>query len=100
MTDRSDSTSPLGRRELLPYTATFGAAFMARQGLGCEVPDERPSARQLTAQREPAARRFDMKKSINLWAFSYPEKWSLKESRLHSCKHVHSESRLTPLSTG
>jgi len=65
----------LGRRELLAYTAAFGSAFLAGQGLlGSEA----------TAQDAPKAaaapkRRYDMKKSINMWAFPYPQKMSLRE---------------------
>jgi hexulose-6-phosphate isomerase len=65
------STSPLGRRELLTYTAAFGSTFLAAQGL---------IAAQQPAKTRPAARRrYEMKKSINLWAFPYPQQWSLRE---------------------
>lgn len=65
----------LERRELLAYSAAFGAAFLARQGFaGAQAGPggSAPSAR--------APRRYDMKKSINMWAFPYPDKWSLRES--------------------
>jgi L-ribulose-5-phosphate 3-epimerase len=69
------SSHHLGRRELLSYTAAFGTAFMARQGLA--------AANDIPVSQRPAttdpAKRYDMKKSINLWAFPYPDRWSLRE---------------------
>jgi len=67
----------LGRRELLSYSAAFGAAFLARQGLAADAEGAATAPRR---RRTPAARRYDMKKSINLWAFPYPDQWSLQES--------------------
>lgn len=66
----------LGRRELLAYTAAFGSAFLAKQGLisPAEAADEKSA--KVAA---PAGKRYAMKKSINLWAFPYPQKMSLKE---------------------
>ena len=60
-----------GRRELLAYSAAFGAAFTARQGFAAQ-PAAAPRPQQ-------ARKRYDMKKSINLWAFPYPDKWTLRE---------------------
>jgi hexulose-6-phosphate isomerase len=67
-------SSPLQRRELLAYSAAFGAAFLARQGLAAgqqETPRTPPPG--------PPPRRVQMKKSINLWAFPYPDRWTLRE---------------------
>ena len=74
-TTMDQSPSVLGRRELLAYTAAFGTTFLAGQGL---LPAESPAAEQEAA---PAAvpKRYDMKKSINMWAFPYPDKMSLKD---------------------
>jgi hexulose-6-phosphate isomerase len=66
----------LGRRELLAYAATFGTAFLARQGL---VRGEDAEPAEKAVVRPTSVRRYEMKKSINLWAFPYPDKWSLKE---------------------
>jgi hexulose-6-phosphate isomerase len=69
------SKNPFGaltRREALAYAATFGSAFLAAQGLAA---DEGP---QPAAAKRPA-KRYDMKKSINLWALPYPQKMTLKE---------------------
>lgn len=66
------TSSDLGRRELLAYSAAFGATFLARQGLAADA-EPKP------VRSEPH-RRFDkMKKSINLWAFPYPDLWTLEE---------------------
>lgn len=58
-----DPSSPLGRRELLAYSA----AFMAGTSLSAEPPKELPR------------KRYAMKKSINLWAFPYPDRMSLEQ---------------------
>lgn len=60
------------RRELLAYSAWFGSAFMARQGLAAAPAAAAPQA----PAGVPVA---GMGKSINLWAFPYPDRWSLKE---------------------
>ena len=62
-----------GRRELLAYSALFGPAFVARQGLGAALAGSAPQA---GSGQGPVRR---MRKSINLWAFPYPDKWSLRE---------------------
>lgn len=61
------SNSALDRRQLLAY-ASFGAAMLS-------------TAHATAAQTSPesTARRFNMKKSINLWAFPYPEKMTLRQ---------------------
>lgn len=64
----------LSRRELLGYSAAFGPAFLAARGL---IAEEQPSAAAV-AVKAPA-KRYDMKKSINLWALPYPQKMTLKE---------------------
>jgi hexulose-6-phosphate isomerase len=72
MTDQDKpqaSTTPLGRRQLLTYAAFGGAAIAAGgQAGGAESP----------AEKAPA-RKYKMKKSINLWAFPYPDKMSLRQ---------------------
>ena len=72
MANRRPSRRDPGRRELLAYSAVFGSAFMARQGLA----PASASAAQAPTVASPVQ---GMKKSINLWAFPYPDKWSLKE---------------------
>ena len=68
----------LSRRELLAYSAAFGSSFMAAQGLADETPTETSLDETKPAEKRPA-KRYDMKKSINLWALPYPDKMSLRE---------------------
>ncbi len=63
------SKPAVGRRELLTYAAFGGAAFAAAS-------DAKTS---LAAETTARARKYPMKKSINLWAFPYPDKMSLKQ---------------------
>ncbi|TWT60692.1 sugar phosphate isomerase/epimerase family protein [Rubinisphaera italica] len=60
----------LKRRELLAYAAFGGAAFVA-SGNGNES-----LAQDSLAVKRP---KYSMKKSINLWAFPYPDKMTLKQ---------------------
>ncbi len=71
-----DPHAALGRREWMAYSAAFGAAFLGRQGLAQD--DDVPAAPQPQATNGPA-KRYDMKKSINLWAFPYPDLMSLRD---------------------
>ena len=70
---RRGESSQLSRRELLAYSAAFGGTFMAAQGLAAETPAQTQPA------PKPPAKRYDMKKSINLWALPYPDKMTLNE---------------------
>lgn len=74
--DRTDSTR-IARREWLAYSTAFGAAFLGRQGLAQAAAEESKTAPAADVQSAP--RRYDMKKSINLWAFPYPDRMSLRE---------------------
>ncbi len=71
--DRTRSRKDPGRRELLAYSAAFGSTFLARQGLAA-IPASAAGTAMATTQPIKG-----MKKSINLWAFPYPDKWSLKK---------------------
>ena len=73
------STNP-SRREILALSATFGSAFLAAQGL--TIADEKEKtllSASRTASKGAPTKRYDMKKSINLWALPYPQKMTLKE---------------------
>jgi len=74
----------LSRRELLAYTAAFGSAFVAAQGLAPAAQPEGPPPAPAPAARQPR-KKYDMKKSINLWALPYPQKMSLRDC-LQLCK--------------
>lgn len=65
------SAPQIDRREMLAYSAMFGSSFLAANGLADEPRRGKP--------KEEPHKKYDMKKSINLWAFPYPQKWSLKE---------------------
>lgn len=54
------------RRDLLAYSAALGSAFVA-------------GATRAADQPVPARKKYPFKKSINLWAFPYPEKMSLEQ---------------------
>ena len=74
--DQLSAAGSLSRRELLAYTAAFGGAFLASQGLAADSAD--PSAKAAARPRRPPSA-YEMKKSINLWALPYPQKMKLKE---------------------
>lgn len=59
----------LGRRQLLTYAA-FGGATFATAGMQTLPAADLPP---------PPRRKYAMKKSINLWAFPYPDKMTLTE---------------------
>ncbi|HEV3142598.1 MAG TPA: sugar phosphate isomerase/epimerase family protein [Gemmataceae bacterium] len=65
-----DPTSPLHRRELLAYA---GSALLAGPFAQNIHADEKP------APKLPAGKKYDMKKSINQWAFPYPQKMNLEQ---------------------
>ena len=60
------------RRELLAYAAFGSAAIVTAKSRGA-TPDES------SEQKSEPRRRYQMKKSINLWAFPYPDKMSLRQ---------------------
>ncbi len=66
----------LSRREILAYSAAFGSTFLAAQGLAAEPGDDDAEPKAATAQ---PGKRYEMKKSINLWALPYPDKMSLED---------------------
>src|SRR5688572_25623298 len=74
----------LSRREMLGYSATFGSAFLAAQGLAAidETQERAPVSRPA-----PPPKKYDMKKSINLWALPYPQKMELPYC-LQLCKEA------------
>ena len=76
MTNKPDEAGRLDRRELLAYTAYFGSAFLAAQGLAGSVMGEEKKEEK---EKVPQGKRYAMKKSINMWAFPYPQKMNLKE---------------------
>jgi hexulose-6-phosphate isomerase len=75
-TPHNEFSPQLGRRELLGYTAAFGAGVLANQR---DAGKAQAQEAQPRPARRGAGKRYEMKKSINLWAFPYPQQWSLKE---------------------
>ena len=59
-------TPPVDRRELLAYSAALGSAFLAGPAASAAGP-------------APPRKRYPMKKSINLWAFPYPDRMTLEQ---------------------
>jgi hexulose-6-phosphate isomerase len=62
----------IDRRDAILSALAAGAVLSAGQEASA-APAERPDPRRASP------RRYDMKKSINLWAFPYPERMSLRE---------------------
>jgi hexulose-6-phosphate isomerase len=71
----------LSRRELLGYSATFGSTFLAAQGLLREqaAGQDSGAGSQRSGAAGVAAKKYEMKKSINLWALPYPQKMTLRQ---------------------
>jgi len=72
--DTLPSRGGLSCREIIAYTAALGSAFMAAQGLA----DDDAGFRTAAPGCQKAAKRYDMKQSINLWALPYPQKMTLR----------------------
>ncbi|MFP4172574.1 MAG: sugar phosphate isomerase/epimerase family protein [Candidatus Hydrogenedentota bacterium] len=64
----------LSRRELLAYSAAFGASFAAAGGVGRAA----SAQSQAGASNPNPGKEYSMKKSINLWALPYPDDMSLE----------------------
>jgi L-ribulose-5-phosphate 3-epimerase len=67
----------LDRRALLAYSGAAGSAWLAAQGLLAE--EKPPDAQKTPPRRTGSAKKYDMKKSINMWAFPHPQQWTLRE---------------------
>lgn len=91
-TNRTDTSSnDLGhvtRRDLLAATTGMAGAYLAMSGLDATAQAAARSADGDSSGRKTAPRdaalarspkRYDMKKSINLWALPYPDRMSLRE---------------------
>jgi len=64
---------PVSRRTALQSALAAGGAALALPGAGGAAPAPPPDPRRASP------RRYAMKKSINLWAFPYPERMTLRE---------------------
>src|SRR5262245_22050210 len=65
--------SPLSKSDALIRRAVLGSALAAAGAGLAPAADTKPDLRRASPKR------YDMKKSINLWAFPYPQRMSLKE---------------------
>ena len=63
---------PISRRSAIGSAILAGAALFTPGALAATDVDATP-------QPAPARKRYDMKKSINLWAFPYPQKMTLTQ---------------------
>jgi L-ribulose-5-phosphate 3-epimerase len=71
----SDRSCSFGRRQMLAYAA-FGSGTMATAGTSSAALSASPTT-QATESRPQ--KKYNMKKSINLWAFPYPDRMSLQQ---------------------
>ncbi len=73
--DRNSGSSTISRRAMISsaLAAAGGAAAFGASGGAVAAGPESPDVRR------GAAKRYKMKKSINQWAFPYPDRMSLKE---------------------
>lgn len=78
-----DSPPNYSRRQLISYAAFGAAAAVGASAQGQQAAAE--TAPQSTLSR--SSRRYEMKKSINLWAFPYPDRMSLRDC-LQLAKHA------------
>jgi hexulose-6-phosphate isomerase len=73
MTPESARPDRISRRAALWSAVAAGAAGVANADRAGAAPDRKPDPRRA------APKRYDMKKSINLWAFPYPDRMTLRE---------------------
>ncbi len=64
---------------MLTRRAAISSALASAGGAAAFAQNAAPSLTPEPAPKRTPARRYDMKKSINLWAFPYPDKMSLEE---------------------
>src|SRR5262249_43895001 len=71
--DESRSARPCPMRSAAALGSAL-AAFTGAAALGAAAPQPQPGPRR------PPRKKYQMRKSINLWAFPYPQRVSLKQS--------------------
>lgn len=77
LSPRHDDSFHLDRRELLTYGAMVGSAFLGARSVS-EAADGEAAEKHEPAGNAPT-KRYPFKKSINMWAFPYPDRMSLEE---------------------
>lgn len=79
-TANATGQAALGRRQLLAYSAALGTSFLAAGRAAAGQQEAAPPVqRRPVKQADRPARRFPMKKAINMWALPYPDHWSLRD---------------------
>src|SRR3954469_4987181 len=73
MTSPHPRPDRISRRAAPGSAAPAGAAGVANAGRAGAAPDRKPDPRRASPKR------YDMKKAINLWAFPYPDRMTLRE---------------------
>ncbi|MCR9296895.1 MAG: sugar phosphate isomerase/epimerase [bacterium] len=76
LSDSKPLSNSFSRRQLLSYAAFSSAAVGSGGTLANAAYSQNPQGNQDTANKPKT---YSMKKSINLWAFPYPEKMSLRQ---------------------
>src|SRR6476646_4305857 len=71
--DSNGPFGPMSRRDVLSSALLAGAAFMTPTAFAAA---DAPAASASPLAR--ATKRYDIRKSINLWAFPYPQKMDLR----------------------
>jgi L-ribulose-5-phosphate 3-epimerase len=75
----SSDESSLSRRSLLGSALAAGASALAVAGDRAAAQDSESGKAAPPDERRASPKRHQMKKSINLWAFPYPDKMTLRE---------------------
>jgi hexulose-6-phosphate isomerase len=75
----SSDESSLSRRSLLGSALAAGASVLAVTGDRATAQGSEPEKSTPPDERRASPKRHQMKKSINLWAFPYPDKMTLRE---------------------
>src|SRR5437762_7429316 len=73
MNFRSNSTDRISRRSAIKSTVALAGAAALAQNPAAPAEQAKPDIRRAST------RRYEMKKSINLWAFPYPARMNLRE---------------------
>jgi hexulose-6-phosphate isomerase len=71
--EHAEPSCSVSRRTVLQAGLVAGAAAVATASAAADEPQPRPDPRRASP------RRYNMKKSINLWAFPYPQRMTLRE---------------------
>jgi len=75
----SSGTGPWGMQQPVSRRTLMQSALAAVGAAGLTVADERSASAEAVDSRRASPKLYDMKKSINLWAFPYPARMDLRE---------------------